>query len=338
MTSKPSPAPAHRQRSPYGRVRPAARRPGGSGGPLVVAARTLLAPSLLAMDLRDPDGRPLPRWTAGSHVNLLLARGLVRPYSLCGRTDERGFWRILVRRHERSRGGSSHLHDGLRAGDRIEYLGVLPGLALAGARRYRFLAGGAGVAPLIPLARLAASAGMPWSMTLFGRDARQVAGWRELADLEPALTVAREDEDIATALRDEDVPNGTAVYACGPEPFVAAVDGALAGRPGVRLFRESFEGPAGAGGTSRAVELVLARSKLSFQVPAGTSLNEGLRAMGVEVPVACGAGFCGACAVRVLKGVPDHRDRLLNAGERAAGDIILTCVSRSRTPELVLDL
>ncbi|QFG22413.1 PDR/VanB family oxidoreductase [Actinomadura sp. WMMB 499] len=335
MSSVPTPASAHQQRSPYGRVRSTARRPGGSGGPLVVAAKTFLSPSLVTLDLREPNGRPLPRWTAGSHVNLVLAHGLVRPYSLCGRTDERGFWRILVRRHGRSRGASDHIHDSLRTGDRIEHLGVQPGLTLAGARRYRFLAGGAGIAPLIPLARLAASAGVPWSMTLFGHDARQVAGWQELADLAPALTVARKDEAIATGL--QDMQSGTAVYACGPEPFVTAVDHALAGRPGARLFRESFTGPA-AGGPSRAVELVLARSKLSFSVPAGTSLNEGLRAMGVEVPVACGAGFCGACAVKVLEGAPDHRDRLLSAEERAAGNVILTCVSRSRTPELLLDL
>ncbi|WP_106401467.1 flavin reductase family protein [Actinocorallia populi] len=301
-----------------------------------MADKTFLSPSLVAVGLRDPDGRPLPRWAAGSHVNLVLAEGLVRPYSLCGRTEDRGRWLVLVRRHGASRGGSDHVHDRLRAGDRIGYLGVLPGLTLAGAGRYTFVAGGAGVAPLIPLARLADAARRPWSLALFGHDARQVADWRELADLRHAVTVAREREDIASVLHD--VRDGCAVYTCGPEPFVAAIDRVLADRPGVRLFRESFEPPAGAGGDSPAVDLVLARSKLSFSVPAGTSLNEGLRAMGVEVPVSCGAGFCGACAVRVLRGVPDHRDGLLDTGQRAANNVILTCVSRSRTPELVLDL
>ncbi|GAB2857136.1 PDR/VanB family oxidoreductase [Actinocorallia aurea] len=306
-----------------------------AGGPLVVSAKTLVSASLVAVDLCDPRGLPLPRWSAGSHVNLVLASGLVRPYSLCGRTDDRRVWRILVRRHAGSRGASAHIHDSLKAGDRLRHLGVVPGLVLGRADRYRFLAGGAGIAPLIPLARLAASARAAWSLTVFGRDALAVAGWDEIGDLRPAITTAPEARRALTGTI-EGLEPGSAVYACGPGPFVDAVENAIAGRPDLALFREPFDAPAADPGA--AMEIVLARSGLSFSVPAGTSLNEGLRAVGVSVPVACGAGFCGACAVGVVEGVPDHRDRLLSPSRRARGDVILTCVSRSRTPRLVLDL
>jgi ferredoxin len=52
----------------------------------------------------------------------------------------------------------------------------------------------------------------------------------------------------------------------------------------------------------------------------------------------CVDGLCGTCETRVLDGEPDHRDALLNADERASGDTMLICVSRARTPRLVLDL
>jgi hypothetical protein len=40
----------------------------------------------------------------------------------------------------------------------------------------------------------------------------------------------------------------------------------------------------------------------------------------------------------VLDGTPDYRDSLLNEDERASGDALLICVSRSRGPRLLLDL
>ncbi|MCE5288608.1 MAG: 2Fe-2S iron-sulfur cluster binding domain-containing protein, partial [Nocardiaceae bacterium] len=52
----------------------------------------------------------------------------------------------------------------------------------------------------------------------------------------------------------------------------------------------------------------------------------------------CGEGVCGTCKAGVLEGIPDHRDSLLTAAERASGRFILPCVSRSCTEKLVLDL
>ncbi|MEO3825581.1 helix-turn-helix domain-containing protein [Actinomadura sp. B10D3] len=40
----------------------------------------------------------------------------------------------------------------------------------------------------------------------------------------------------------------------------------------------------------------------------------------------------------VLEGEPDHRDSILDDGEREAGDCMSVCVSRSRSDRLVLDL
>jgi len=47
---------------------------------------------------------------------------------------------------------------------------------------------------------------------------------------------------------------------------------------------------------------------------------------------------CGACETRVLEGKPDHRDAVLTGEERAFGETMMICVSRARTPWLVLDL
>jgi hypothetical protein len=51
-----------------------------------------------------------------------------------------------------------------------------------------------------------------------------------------------------------------------------------------------------------------------------------------------GIGVLSSCATPVLEGEPDHRDSVLDEGERQANDCMMICVSRSCTPRLVLDL
>ncbi|WP_390898320.1 2Fe-2S iron-sulfur cluster-binding protein [Streptomyces angustmyceticus] len=50
------------------------------------------------------------------------------------------------------------------------------------------------------------------------------------------------------------------------------------------------------------------------------------------------ARVCGTCETRVLDGVPDHRDDILSEDDRQKGDRMYLCVSRARTPRLVLDV
>ena len=86
------------------------------------------------------------------------------------------------------------------------------------------------------------------------------------------------------------------------------------------------------------VQVVCETAGIVLLVPPGTSILQAVRTAGLEVAAACGDGLCGSCETRVLDGEPDHRDALLTAAERAAGDIMMICVSRARTPSLVLDL
>jgi vanillate O-demethylase ferredoxin subunit len=52
----------------------------------------------------------------------------------------------------------------------------------------------------------------------------------------------------------------------------------------------------------------------------------------------CQRGDCGICQVSVIEGTPDHRDYILTDAEKAAGKVMQICVSRSKSPRLVLDL
>ena len=73
-------------------------------------------------------------------------------------------------------------------------------------------------------------------------------------------------------------------------------------------------------------------------MPVDRSILSVVEEAGVPVLSSCGEGTCGTCETSVLDGVPDHRDSVLDARQRAAGDCMMICVSRSCTSRLVLDL
>lgn len=215
--------------------------------------------------------------------------------------------------------------------------------ALEAAPRYRFVAGGIGITPILPMLEAAEAAGADWTLLYGGRTRASMAFVDELAAYSGRVTIAPHDE---TGLLDlvgylADTPSDALVYCCGPGPLLDAVAAAW---PRETLRTERFQPVAAAGdgedgapgGT--AFELVLARSGRTLSVPADASILETVRSAGVEVLYSCGEGTCGTCETDVLEGVPEHRDTVLTPAERAVGDTMMICVSRCAGARLVLDL
>jgi phthalate 4,5-dioxygenase reductase subunit len=80
----------------------------------------------------------------------------------------------------------------------------------------------------------------------------------------------------------------------------------------------------------------LARSGETYEVPVDKTILEVLREAGKVLPSSCESGTCGTCRTRLVSGEPDHRDLALAEHERSRN--IMICVSRARSPDLVLDL
>ena len=88
----------------------------------------------------------------------------------------------------------------------------------------------------------------------------------------------------------------------------------------------------------REIEVVLKRSGLTFIVPPDKSILQVLIEEAVDPLYDCQRGECGICQVAVLEGEPDHRDHILSDAERAENKVMQICVSRAKTPRLVIDL
>ncbi|WP_328432361.1 PDR/VanB family oxidoreductase [Streptomyces sp. NBC_00453] len=304
---------------------------------LVVDGRESAADGVLALTLRHPLGEDLPAWEPGAHVDVVLGPELERQYSLCGDPADRSVWRIAVLREPDGRGGSAHVHEQLGQGDKVRVRGPRNHFRLEPAPRYRFVAGGIGITPILPMLAAAEAAGAEWTLLYGGRTRNSIAFTEELGRYGDRVTVSPQDEtgllDLGSAL--DDLPEGTLVYCCGPGPLLDAVEERC---PTERLRVERFSPKAQVGVENSEFEVELAQSGRTVTVAADVSVLDAVRGAGVEVLFSCTEGTCGTCETDVLEGTPDHRDSVLTDAERESGETMMVCVSRCRGKRLVLDL
>lgn len=319
---------------------------------LVVQAEDL-NPLIRSFTLRAANDAPLPSFSAGAHVRVQVTLpgglrdwrhySLINPVADLHATEAPGHYRIAVRREDAGRGGSRCMH-ALQAGALLRIEPPKNDFPLAKASGCTVLvAGGIGVTPLVSMAAQRLAERQPVRMVYAGRSHALMAFLPELqALLGDALRVHADTEagaplDVAALLNGCDADDR--LYVCGPKVMLDAVLGEANARgwPRERVHFELFTEPVAEAG-DRAFELVLSQSGQTHTVPAGQSILDCLIAHGCDPMFDCKRGECGVCAVPVLEGDIDHRDYVLTAAERAAGNVIQICVSRALGPRLVLDL
>ncbi len=318
----------------------------------VVRQVSRVATDVVEVVLHRADGLDLPPWTPGAHIDLILAPGpdteaatggsaepLVRQYSLCGSVADLSCYRVAVLRTPDSRGGSVAVHR-LTPGSRLRIRGPRNHFPLQSARRYLFVAGGIGITPLLPMIESASAAQADWTLHYGGRNPASMAYTEQLAAHGARVHLVPQDTDglldLDAVLRQRQP--GTLVYCCGPEALLAAVEQRCATWPPGSLHLERFSArPRADDGEDTEFEVVLQRTGTTLTVPPGVSVFQAVRGAGVSVLGSCLEGICGTCEIGVLEGEVDHRDSVLDEEEQEANDCMMVCVSRSRTPRLVLD-
>ena len=300
---------------------PTSGRPRSRALRLLVAAHETVAEGVVQLRL---EGRELPRWEPGAHLDLVLPSGAVRQYSLCGDPADRSSYTVAARLVEGGRGGSREVHEQVREGTEVEVRGPRNRFPLVDAPSYVFVAGGIGITPILPMLR-ALGDGVEWRLLYCGRSRESMPFVEEVEKLGPGrvtVTVGAPDLDAL------EVPGRAAVYCCGPEGLMAAVAERF---PTVHLERFAPRAAQGA-----PFEVELRRSGRVLTVPADSTVLAAVRAELPDTLYSCEQGFCGTCRQRVLEGEVEHRDELLTDAERA--DSMLICVSRARSDRIVLDM
>jgi tetrachlorobenzoquinone reductase len=313
---------------------------------LVVTRITHEAQDVRGVELRARDGSLLPAFSAGAHVDVFLPGGLCRQYSLVNSALERDRYLLGVALAATSRGGSDYVHRNLRVGDTLQVgtprtlFGIEPA-----APEHVFVAGGIGITPIVSMIHWCEANGRPWRLLYCVRTrARAAYAWTLARHTERVqLHVDEESAGSPPELREwlRQVPQHAHVYCCGPAAQMEAVELAAEelGIPKANVHFERFSAaPSSPAAENGAFTVILNRTGRRIHVPPEQSLLDALEHSAVPVPFSCREGLCRSCELPLLGGEADHRDFVLSDAERAAHGCILPCVSRARSPELVLDL
>jgi dimethylamine monooxygenase subunit B len=306
---------------------------------LVVVAVDDRIPGIRALTLARPDGGALPSFPPGSHL-VLECGPVLNAYSLTGDGAAPATYSISVLLCPNGSGGSRWLHHQVRPGDVIATRGPRSAFAPAlSATRHLLVAAGIGITPMVSHLRSARRWGREVELLYVHRRGRG-AHLEEIEALtdQASIFTDRETFTAATEHALATQPLGTHLYVCGPAPFMADVTAMAAdlGWPASRVHVEHFGTEAFDPG--EPFEVRLGATGDTFTVDSGVSLLAALLARGVDVPNLCRQGVCGECRIGVVAGEILHRDLYLSERERAAGESMMCCVSRSAGTRLELAL
>ncbi|MFQ1061713.1 PDR/VanB family oxidoreductase [Bordetella trematum] len=313
---------------------------------LRVRSITYEAEGIRSFELVHPQGRELPVFEAGAHIDVSIPGGYTRQYSLCDPPWQRRHYRIAVLEDSAGRGGSAALHRTLRAGDMLAVseprnlfaLDPIPGPRL-------LLAGGIGITPLMAMAETLQQRGEDFVLHYCTRSPERTAFRSRLQALAAEGRVFFHHDlgepgrglDIAALLARPEP--GAQLYFCGPPGFMKAVQAGAAHWQASQVHYEYFGvEPALNARIShgQAGQVRLARSDKVLTLAPGQTLLQAIRDAGVDCASSCEAGVCGTCKVRYFSGRPEHHDFVLSEAERA--EYVLVCCAGPGSEALLLDL
>lgn len=309
---------------------------------VIVSDITQETPTIKSIRLEKPDGSPLGTYLPGAHIDVEGPTAITRQYSLCSTPDSADSFAFAVKREANSRGGSAALHE-LAVGDRLRISEPRNLLGIAtDARHHVLVAAGIGITPMLSMARYMDVHDISFELHYFARTEAEAAFLPLLNDrcpekLHAHIGVSRDSQEQVLDAAFTTLSAGTHVYTCGPDGFmdkVVAVAGRHVSPDAVHL--ENFhaaEQPDAAENAAFEVEL----EGETYEIPADKSIVDVLQENGCDVDTSCQEGICGTCIMQVLEGSPEHRDNVLTMAEKESGEVMAVCVSRTKSPRLVLD-
>jgi phthalate 4,5-dioxygenase reductase subunit len=311
---------------------------------LQVVGKQCIASDVHEFELARAGGGSLPPAEPGAHITLLTPNGLTRRYSVCNRPGETAVYRIAVKREAQGLGGSRSLVDQVQMGDPVSVSPPANYFPLGmDAPSYWLIAGGIGITPILSMARALRQRGAAFRLLYLTQMPESAAYRDELQapELAPHATVHHNHADPAQrfdlAAAMQACPAGAHIYCCGPRRLMDAVKELARGRPSGTVHFEDFgTSEVSASHVDIPFKVKLSKTGQLIDVPCGKTILDALREARVLVPSSCESGTCGSCRTRLVAGVADHRDYVLDEDQHDSE--IMICVSRAKSSVIEIDL
>ena len=303
-----------------------------------------MTPSITLYEFNSLDGRDLPAWTAGAHLDIVVAPEYLRQYSMSGDPADNSSYQIAVLREDGGRGGSALLHRIFTEGRKIFISKPINHFELVEAASKSFLmAGGIGVTPMIAFAHRLHHLGRDFALHYSAKNRQEAAYLDRLAEMPWADKVHLHFSDEGTRADLDNIliyQEGAHVYSCGPERYMTAVMEAAErkGFPEESRHLEFFSVPELPEYVDYDFTLTLQKSGTKLHVPHDKSASDVLNEAGYKIDVKCADGICGVCKCGLVSGEVEHRDFVLSKAQRAHSLILCQSRARDKDGEIVIDL
>ena len=301
-----------------------------------------------AFVLKSTDGSPLPTFTAGAHIDVMvtLEDGSTdkRSYSLASDPEDTSAYTLGILREVEGKGGSAFMHDKLGEGDVVEASNPKNHFPLDDeAEENLLIAGGIGVTPILAMARTLSAKGANFNMHYAARAPEEMAF---KADVEAVCGenghLYFDGGDPANGINLKELlsnrPGGRHLFVCGPGGLIDAVRTTASdlGWPENTIHYEVFK-PEELDGEDVELQVTLSESGGTYTIPADKTILDVLLDEGVDIDYDCKMGICGLCAVKVVDGDPDHRDYVLTEDEKDDEKLFCPCISRTKSGNITLE-
>ena len=296
-----------------------------------------MTPDITKYEFRSLDGGDLPPWTAGAHLDIVVAPEFLRQYSMSGDPADRSVYQIAVLREDEGRGGSQLMHRIFQEGRKVFISKPINHFELVeDAGKSLLMAGGIGVTPMIAFAHRLHELGRDFEFH-YSCSRQGAAGflddllsfpWADRVRYHFSDQGTRADLDaLLSGYR-----SGWHVYTCGPERYMTSVMDAAErqGFPEDARHLEYFSVPDLPERENHPFTLKLARSGKTLDVPADKAATDVLSEHGIQIDVKCSDGICGVCKCGLVSGLVEHRDFVLSRKQRETS--IILCQSRAAEP------
>ena len=311
--------------------------------PMIITKAEKLTDKITKYQLASPEGADLPEWTAGAHLDVLVAPEFLRQYSMSGDPANRKIYEIAVLREDDGRGGSLLMHRIFAEGRRVFISHPINHFPLHdGPGHSLLMGGGIGITPLIAFAHELHAQNRPFSLhysvtreadLAFAKDIESFA-WAQHAHIHISEKGSRADLQSIMAQAGRHAHS----YSCGPDNFMMAVADAAraAGFRDDHIHQEYFSIPELPDYENHDFNLKIASTGDVIPVKAEQTAADALNENGFAIEVKCSDGLCGVCQCDYLDGEVEHRDFALSAAQRQTR--LILCQSRAKDKEATLTL
>lgn len=308
-----------------------------------ISKAEMTAEGIAKYEFTPVDGKPLPEWRAGAHLDIVVAPEFLRQYSMSGDPADRSKYQIAVLREDAGRGGSQLMHRIFTEGRRVFISHPINHFPLDHSATHSVLMGGGiGITPMIAMAHELHARQASFEMHYSGRTRdtmgllEDIAGfpWADRVTLHVTSEGSRADLDQIMA----GYQDGWHVYTCGAERYMTSVMEAAeqAGFLEEARHLEYFSVPEVPDYENYDFTLRLAKSGRDLHVPADKAATDVLAENGFAIDVKCSDGICGVCKCGVVSGEVEHRDFVLSKAQRETTMIL--CQSRAAQKDGVVEI